>query len=155
MNPHTITTQHLDAKNAKNTKILTTSGDTIFGLMPQLSLDLPEGNIILKLGDSGFYDRHTKQVKSAFGLRHIWDKHRTEIVASNATDIIVFIESIITNGANVMIDNSKSKDKPLIVKSNMGIVVVELKTPQNEPPHYSIITAYTRKSHPGTLMASL
>lgn len=152
MNPHTITTQHLDSKNAKNTKILTTSGDAIFGVMPQLSPDLPEGNIILKLGDSGFYDRHTKQVKSAFGLRHIWDKHRIEIVASNATEIVVFIESIITN---VIIDNSKSKDKPLIVKSNMGIVVVELKTPQNEPPHYSIITAYTRKSHPGTLMASL
>lgn len=155
MNSHTITTQHLNSKNAKNTKILTSLGNTFFGVMPQLNADFPEGDIILKLGDSGFYDKRTKQIKSAFGLRHIWDKHRAEIVANNATDIILFIESIITNGANVIIDNSKSKDKPLIVKSNMGMVVVELKTPQNEASYYSIITAYIKKSHPGTLMASL
>ncbi len=90
----------------------------------------------------------------AFGLRHIWDKHRNEFNAQDASDIISFVETIITAGADIIVDTNKGPNKPLIVESSAGMAVLEPKNVMNQPS-YSIITAYTRKQHPGVLIGNL
>ncbi len=153
--PHDVSQQMLNSKKTKNAKVTNSNGTCSFGIMPNLNSKFPAGEIILKLGDPGFYDRREKKLKAAFGLRHIWDKHKVEIGATNAFDVIKFIESVITLGAEVLIDSNKDPNKPLIVESTAGMVVVELKQPQGEEPYYSIVTAYDKKRHAGTLVGNL
>ncbi|CAM3273180.1 hypothetical protein [Moritella viscosa] len=153
--PNDVSQQMLDSKKTKNAKVTNSNGTCSFGVMPNLGARFPTGNIILKLGDSGFYDRNERKLKAAFGLRHIWDKHKVEIGATNAFDVIEFIESVITVGAEIIIDQNKDPNKPLIVESTAGMVVVELKQPQGEEPYYSIVTAYDKTRHAGTLVGNL
>lgn len=153
--PSDISGGMLNKKNTKNAKVTNSNGETTFGVMPRLNDKFPSGNITLKLGDSGFYDHKTKTLKGAFGLRHIWDKHRSEINAGSAEDVVTFVENVLTTGAEVLLDHNKDPNKPLIVESTHGMLVVELKEPQGEEPYYSVITAYVRKSHPGTLLGKI
>lgn len=153
--PNDISTQTLKAKNQQNARVTKNDGSGSFGRVPRLNDTFPEGEILLKLGNKGFFDPVSKSLKKAFGLRHIWDKHRQEIGATTAQDIVTFVESVLQSGAEIIIDKNKSPTKPLIVESNVGMVIVELKQPLGENAYYSIITAYVRKSHPGTLMGNL
>nr|WP_010890242.1 hypothetical protein [Salmonella enterica]AAB91550.1 hypothetical protein [Salmonella enterica subsp. enterica serovar Berta] len=116
---------------------------------------LSRRKIILKLGDSGFYNKRTESLEGAYGLRHIWDKHRVEIGATSAEDIVIFLESILLAGAEVLIDPKKGQNKAIVVESGTGMMILELKKPNGEDPYYSIITAYDRKSHPGTKLHTL
>lgn len=149
-----ITHQILTGKTTKNAKVTNSQGLCSFGIMPTLSPNFPQGNIILKLGDRGFFCPREKKLKGAFGLRHVWDRHAVEIGASSASDVVIFIEQVITQGAEIIFDKKKSPNKPLIVESSTGMVVVELLNIAGVQV-YSIVTAYTRKSHPGVLLGTL
>ncbi|MCA2486255.1 MULTISPECIES: hypothetical protein [Vibrio] len=153
--PGDVSHQVLNNKKTKNARVTNSKGTTSFGQIPKLNSQFPEAEVILKLGDPGFYDLKVKQLKGAFGLRHIWDKHRSEINAQDASDVVKFIENVIRGGAEVLIEYGKDPNKPIILESSSGMVIVELKRPQGEDPYYSIVTAYDRKSHPGTLMGTL
>lgn len=153
--PNDISNGQLNRKNTKNARVTKLDGSSSFGKIPKLNDLFPEGEIFLKLGERGFYNSRLKILQGAFGLRHIWDRHRSEIGASNAEQIIVFIESVLKCGAEILIDENKYPNKPLVVESSSGMVVLELKRPQNENAYYTIITAYQRKSHPGTLMGQI
>lgn len=155
LNVNNIKNTDLIKSNQKNARVTTNSGTTVFGKMPRLNARFPEGDIILKLGFVGFFDRQTKQKKGWYGLRHIWDNHQRELGARNARDIVSFIESVLVKKAQIIIDKAKDPDKPLVVEAQTGIVVLELISPTQEEPYYSIITAYSRKSHKGTLMGTL
>lgn len=146
---------NINKKTQQNAKVTNSNGAVSFGLMPKLNDNLPQGEVILKLGYKGFYSPREREPKGAFGLRHIWDKHRTEINAQSASDIILFIEEVMISGAEILIDQNKSLEKPLIVESSTGMVIVALKTPQEEDAYYHVVTAYDRKSHPGTLVGNL
>lgn len=154
-NPTDIDNDVLDKKNMKNSRVTNNKGNLSFGTIPKLNDNFPKGEIHLKLGDSGFYSHNHHEPKGAFGLRHIWDKHGDELNSQNAEDVVKFIESVLQVGAEVIIDPKKSPNKPLIVESNTGMVVVDLKEPQNEEPFYNIITAYDKKAHPGNVMGNL
>jgi len=145
----------LTGKGTKNARVCTSIGSDFFLDIPSISADFPAGKIILKLGDSGFYNRSSKRLECAYGLRHIWDKHRTEIGATCATDIIIFLEGILHQGAEMLLDSSKGPNKAIVVESGTGMMILELKRPQGEAPYYSVVTAYDRKSHPGILLYTL
>jgi len=146
---------NIDKKTQQNAKVTNSNGSVSFGLMPNLNNNLPQGEVILKLGYKGFYNPREKESKGAFGLRHIWDKHRAEINAKSASDIILFIEEVMIPGADIIIDKKKSLEKPLIVESSTGMVIVALKRPLGEDAYYHVVTAYDRKSHPGILVGNL
>lgn len=149
-----VTHQILTGKTTRNAKVTNSQGLCSFGVMPILSPYFPQGEIILKLGDRGFFSQKEKKLKAAFGLRHIWDRHAVEIGASSASDVVIFIEKVITQGSEIIFDKKKSPNKPLIVESSTGMVVVELLNISGVPV-YSIVTAYTRKGHPGVLLGRL
>ncbi|WP_126169631.1 hypothetical protein [Shewanella khirikhana] len=148
--PSDVTTALAAQKTAKNARIANTSGQVSFGIFPLNSHGYQSAPIILKLGFIGYASQRT----GAYGLRHIWEKHGQEIGISNPSDVPSFIESILIPGAEVIIDSTKSA-KPLIIESKTGLITVGFSTPPNEAPHYHIITAYTRKNHPGTVIATL
>lgn len=150
-----VSLEMLNKKTQKNAKVTNSTGQLSFGIIPKLNDKLPQGEVILKLGYKGFYSPGDREPKGAFGLRHIWDKHKTEINAQSASDIILFIEDVMVAGAEILIDRNKSLEKPLIVESKTGMVIVELKMPHEEDAYYSVVTAYDRKSHPGTLVGNL
>ena len=153
--PNDICSIKLSNKSTKNARVTKLDGSHVFGKVPSLNDKFPEGDIILKLGYQGFYNSSNNLLQGAFGLRHIWDKHRAEIGATNAEDVVRFVESILKVGADILIDESKHANKPLVIESSTGMVILELKSPQNEDAYYTIITAYDRKSHPGTLMGNI
>ena len=152
LTPNDISQQDLIAKNRKNSLIATCDGNDNFGIFPQVH-EFPSGNIYLKLGYAGYYKKGRNSPEGAFGLRHIWDKHRNEFNGQNALDIISFVETIITTGADIIVDLNKDPNKPLVVESSVGMAV--LKPTIGNTPSYSIITAYTRKQHPGVLIGNL
>lgn len=150
--PQDITSAILLGKKKKNSRVCKIDGSEFFFTIPHLSADFPGGNIILKLGDPGYYNKSQKKLEGAYGLRHIWDKHRAEIGATCAEDIVNFLEKILLSGAQVLLDPKKGPDKVIVVESGTGMMIVELKKPNNEDAYYSIVTAYDRKSHPGTVL---
>ncbi|MBJ4267093.1 hypothetical protein JGE07_22555, partial [Salmonella enterica subsp. enterica serovar London] len=93
--PRDIVEAVLNDKKTKNARVAKCDGSEFFLELPSMNADFPAGKIILKLGDSGFYNKRTKSLEGAYGLRHIWDKHRVEIGATSAEDIVIFLESIL------------------------------------------------------------
>lgn len=153
--PRDITNAILVGKKTKNSRVSKNDGSEFFFTLPHLSADFPEGKVILKLGDLGYYNQSKQKLEGAYGIRHIWDKHRSEIGATCAEDIVKFLENIFLTGAQVLLDPRKGPNKVIVVESGTGMMIVELKKPQNEDAYYSIITAYDRKSHPGTILHTL
>lgn len=149
--PRDVTAALANDKRSKNALVANTSGVVSFGTFPSNNHSFPSGDITLRLGYVGYGAGR----KGAFGLRHIWEKHKTEVMATNPEDIPAFIEAIITKGSNVIIDKDKDPNKPLIVESKVGLLTLGLKLPNNANPYYHVITAYARKSHPGTVIATL
>lgn len=150
--PQDITSAILLEKKKKNSRVCKIDGSEVFFTIPHLSADFPDGKIILKLGDPGYYNKSQQKLEGAYGLRHIWDKHRAEIGATCAEDIVNFLEKILLSGAQVLLDPKKGPNKVIVVESATGMMIVELKKPNNEDAYYSIVTAYARKSHPGTVL---
>lgn len=151
LHPNDITLELASLKTRKNTRILNDLGQESFGTFPANKHNFPAGEIYLKLGVIGF----TEARKGAFGLRHIWEKHQSDLELKCIQDIPAFIEKVLSEGAEVIVDKSKSPDKPLIVESNSGLITLALETPKGLPPHYNIITAYNRKNHPGVVIATM
>lgn len=144
--PTDITIATLNARNLKGSIICTSSGQHHFGIFPHVSDKFPSGKICLKLGFGG----QGRFKDGAYGLRHIWEKHRQEISAKSALDIVLFLEKVISAGAEVIIDNTKDPDKPLILESKSGMAVVAI-----NGGNYYITSAYDRKSHKGTVVGNL
>ncbi|MCZ5750110.1 hypothetical protein O5207_00520 [Escherichia coli] len=88
--PRDIVEAVLNDKKTKMHEWLSVMEVNFFLELPSMNADFPAGKIILKLGDSGFYNKRTKSLEGAYGLRHIWDKHRVEIGATSAEDIVIF-----------------------------------------------------------------
>ena len=149
--PQDVTLAIANLRTQKNARVSNSRGQISFGLFPSNNHNFPVGDIHLKLGFIGNGHRR----KGAYGLRHIWEKHGAELGLTAPLQVPDFIKTVLQPGANVIVDHSKSSDKPLIVESNNGLVTLGVVKPNNEPPYYHIITAYGRKSHPGIIIANL
>lgn len=89
-----------------------------------------------------------------FGLRHIWEDHANELSFGCPSEVPGFVEKVISSGTPVLIDSGKNPDSPLVVNSSHGMAVLRyVKAP--EESFYDIITAYNRRNHPGTVIASI
>lgn len=145
-----VTEDLLFGSNTKNQRILNSDGNESFGTLPHINEDFPSGSIFLRLGfkGSGFSRR------GAFGLRHIIEKHGSEIGFDDAVGAIAFVEQILSTGAVIKLDR-KDGVRLLVINSSHGMVILEKKTPQGEPIHYSIITAYGKVNYPGTILGQM
>ena len=131
----------------KNQFVTNTSGGLSFGTMPINNHGFAQLEIRLKTGYIG--KGWTRQ--GAYGVRHIFEKHGSELNLTCPSQVSSFIESIITTGAEVIIDNNKDPLKPLIIESNNGMVITAISGCQS---YYNIISAYDRKQHPGIVIAN-
>ncbi|MFS1985993.1 hypothetical protein BCU00_019800, partial [Vibrio breoganii] len=78
-----------------------------------------------------------------------------ELNSQNAEDVVKFIESVLQVGAEVIIDPKKSPNKPLIVESNTGMVVVDLKELSKRRAFTTSLLPTIRKLIPCNVMGNL
>ena len=142
----------LQSSQCPNSRILTSDGKEVFCRFPANKHNLPEGNVILKLGKVGV--KRGSQRIGAYGLRHIFEKHRRDLKLKNAEDAVMFVEKVLTKGSRVFIDRLKS-DKPIVISASIGLVILEPKIVRGQEACYSVVTAYARKAHPGVLIAKV
>lgn len=142
----------MSEKTRKNSFVCMPCGTFSFGNFPANNANFPQGDIRLRLGYTGYISRPDRP--GAFGLRHIWEKHGTELGLSCPTEAINFIKNVITNGAAVLIDSNKNPDRPIIIENKVGMAILSVHANTSDV-HYSIISAYSRKQHPGTIIATL
>lgn len=139
---------HMNHKKQKNSVIIRKGGYDNFGLLPFNNNGFESLPIKLKLGLIGFGANR----QGAYGVRHIFEKHKNEIGITCPSEIPGFIERIMISGADVIVDYNKDINKVLCIESKVGMVVFARKGSND---HYNIITAYDKRSHPGTLIARL
>lgn len=145
-----ITLDVMTHNRTKNALIESASGEASFGLFPQNNNGFPSVDIRLKLGFVGNGRGRT----GAYGLRHIFEKHHQQIGMSCPSEVVSYVKSIIKPGAEVLVDYRKAPDRPLVIESSTGIIVLSLNG-VGANQHYNIITAYSRFSHPGTVIATV
>jgi len=143
-----LSVEWMSHKRSKNAFVTTTNGSLSFGAFPKNSAHWPELEIRLKVGFAGF----GRTRSGAFGVRHIYEKHSQEIGITCPSQISGYIESIITDGATVIVDTVKDENAALVIESKTGLVILRL---SKDKTYYDIISAYDRKSHPGTVIAMI
>ena len=90
-------------KRSKNAFVTTTNGSLSFGIFPKNNAHWPELEVRLKVGFAGF----GRTRSGAFGVKHIYEKHSKEIGITCPSQVSGYIESIITDGATVIVDTVK------------------------------------------------
>lgn len=150
--PGALTPQLLSSSGSKNEKLFSPTNNLSYGRIPAVpAFNVEAGDIYLRLGFVGMgYAR-----SGAFGARHIWEKHQIDLNLKQPSDIPQVVASILQNGANILIDKSKAADRPLVLNSNVGIVILEPKKTADGNTEYSIVSAYARKNHKGTVIGQL
>lgn len=143
----------MSEKSKKNSFVCMPCGAFSFGAFPPNNAHFPEGDIRLKLGLVGYITGNNER-QGAFGLRHIWEKHGSELGLTCPAETIHFIKNVITSGAQVLIDSHKNPDRPIIIESKVGMAILNLQASTHDV-YYSIISAYNRKQHPGTVIAKI
>ena len=145
-----ITLDVMTHNRTKNALIESSNGVVSFGLFPENKNGFPSVDMRLKLGFVGSGRGRT----GAYGLRHIFEKHNQELGMSCPSEVISYVKSVISPGAEILVDYRKAPDKPLVIESSTGIIVLSLNG-VGANQHYNIITAYSRFSHPGTVIATI
>lgn len=150
--PEYLTEKLLTSSSTKNRKVFSPTNKLSYGRIPDApAFNIKAGDIYLRLGFSG----SGKNKSGAFGARHIWDKHRGDLSLQYPSDIPKVVASILSKGANVLVDKSKSADRPLVLNSNVGIVILQPKKTAEGGIEYSIVSAYGRRNHKGTVIRQL
>ncbi|MGL5719548.1 MAG: hypothetical protein ACRCYP_01955 [Alphaproteobacteria bacterium] len=130
------------------------TGGLSFGRIPDNNNGIDAGEIYLKLGLVG----HGKQRKGAFGVRHVWEKHQVDLGISKSEDTPSVIASILTEGADILVDmtSSSTPARPIVLNTSLGIVVLEKKLEQGTGVvYYSLVSAYGKKNMTGTVIGKL
>jgi hypothetical protein len=145
-------TEYLAKKRDKqNAKIINPeTGKLSFGFIPENST-IASGEIYLRLGFIGV----GRGFSGGFGARHIWDKHSKDLSLSKFADVPSRVAELLLEGCDVLVDSSKGgNDKPIVLNTSKGMVVLTKKGAINAI-EYSIVSAYGRANHPGTVVATL
>jgi hypothetical protein len=150
--PSYLTESLLTSASTKNKKIFSPTNKLSYGRIPAApAFKVAAGEIYLRLGFVGV----GRSKSGAFGARHIWDKHKGDLNIKEPSDIPKVVASILRNGADVLVDKSKSADRPLVLNSNIGIVILQPKKTAEGGIEYSIVSAYGRRNHKGTVIGQL
>ncbi|MBU1468572.1 MAG: hypothetical protein KJ868_13130 [Gammaproteobacteria bacterium] len=145
-----ITLNVMTHNRTKNALIESASSVVSFGFFPENNNGFPSAKICLKLGFIG----SGKGRAGAYGLRHIFEKHGGELGMTCPSEVVSYVKSIIKPGSEILVDYKKEPDRPLVIESSTGLIVLAL-AGVGESKHYNIISAYTRFSHPGTVIATI
>lgn len=154
--PEYLTESLLTSSSTKNTKVFSPTNKLSYGRIPAApAFNIEAGEVYLRLGLVGKFVKKGQPKLGAFGARHIWDKHRSDLNLQYPSDIPKVVASILRNGADVLVDKSKSAVKPLVLNSNVGIVILQPKKTAEGGIEYSIVSAYGRRNHKGTVIGQL
>lgn len=144
-----LTSALMEANTTKNRKVLNPVNNTIvFGKIPDNPTGIPSGLIHLRLGYVGF--GHHRE--GAFGARHIWEKHKTDLSIAKPEDLSLILAEILVEGVNVLYED---ESKPLVLNTEKGLVALQYKKSFGGLGEYSIITAYGRRDSRGVVFAKL
>lgn len=112
------------------------NGTEIFGRVPNLrissTLILPEGLIYLPQG------------RREFGAIHIFDRRRHEMAQRGLNGlpaVPAFVASILRPAAPIHAEGRK-REKLAVVQSRSGTVILTLREPAGQAPHYTVTTAF-------------
>lgn len=142
---------HYGVVGSPNSPIIHPDGLKCYGKIPEIDAQgdvIPAGDIFLRAG------RHTGPNRG-FGVRHIWAEHERELTRlgyDTVNEVPRFVRDIIRPGTPIYCEFSHpgGKHRPTILKSSLGIVVLEPKeaTDNRSGWIYVVVTAYTsRKAH--------
>jgi len=102
-----------------------------------------EGEIYLKYGEHSGPNR-------GFGLEHIWAEHESYLIANgypNKVDVAQYIADIIKPKASIHSEFAELRNRRVqIIKSSVGMAVLEERLDGSNVPIYSVITAYLGKA---------
>ena len=137
--------------NRQNTKIVNPeTGKLSFGIIPKNRI-IESGEIYLRLGFVGV----GRDLAGGFCARHIWDKHSKDLSLSEFSDVPSVVAALLLEGCKVLVDfNKGGDDKPIVLNTSKGMVVLTKKG-LSGAIEYSIVSAYGRTNHPGTVVATL
>jgi len=138
-------------RDKQNTKIVNPeTGKLSFGVIPENPI-IASGEIYLRLGFVGV----GRDLLGGFGARHIWDKHSKDLSLSEFSNVPSTVAELLLEGCDVLVDSSKGgDDKPIVLNTSKGMVVLTKKGVEGAV-EYSIVSAYGRTNHPGTVVATL
>jgi len=121
------------------------TGTPVFGTIPSInnkSYTFPEGDIFLKYGEH-------RGVNRGFGIRHIWQEHQADIISMGYehTDKYIltahYVSDILKSGAKIYYEfENRRYDRVTILKSPIGIAIIEHREDADNNPIYLVITAF-------------
>ncbi|STO79488.1 hypothetical protein [Grimontia hollisae] len=148
-----LTRELLKKRTQKNALIANPkTGKLSYGMIPANKSGIPEGNIFLKLGDTGF----GPQRSGAYGARHIWDKHQADLCLTEPLDIVTQLQEILVSGTDILVNLAAKHNpaRPVILNTKIGRVALQLQMISGVAS-YSIISAYGAKNATGTVIGTL
>ncbi len=142
---------------SKNTLVVHPTTDEIsFGFIHESTNRgevIEAGPIILKVG------RHTGPNRG-FGINHIWLEHKNDLIKVGyltPEDAIQFVADIIVEGAAIHCEFSslRGNHRTTVLKSALGLVVLEPKETGSGEIQHSVVTAYPNGKARGTLIGTI
>lgn len=117
-----------------------------FGTFPEINsrgVVFSEGEIYLKYGEHRGANR-------GFGLEHIWAEHQRHLIANGyleKKDVARYIADIIRPKASIHSEFASIRNARVqVVRSAVGMAVLEERFDGSNMPIYSVITAYLGKA---------
>lgn len=143
----------------KNQHIVNPYDDTnVFGSIPEIknkSFHIKQGDIVLKYGDHW----QTKRGFGGFGLKHILAEHGDELALigyDGAIGAAQYVADIATVGAKIFNEFGSMRNERLsVIKSKLGMVVVEQQYDGHNNVYYSVVTAFKNSRSHGQLVGSI
>lgn len=143
----------MSKKTSKKTRIVNPrTGSTVFAVLPAIGNpesphSVSSGNIYLFEGDNWGPAGDFK----GYGLAHIIGKHGPELHKDgyvSKDDLIRYVDEILQPGAQVYLEG----DRPIVLQTPQGMVVLEQEYSFDEGTYYSVVTAYRRRNPRGKLI---
>jgi hypothetical protein len=110
------------------------TGSEIFALVPSIiRYGFPQAPVFLFFG------------RRSFGAAHIWDRHSIEMSRKGFDhfhQVPDFVSTIVKPSGPLHFEGSFMRDRLAVVQSASGTAILELFTPPNASPYYSVVTAY-------------
>lgn len=130
------------------------SNDCIFGHVEGRTIKgiiIPSGPIYLKEGKHFGPNR-------GFGVEHIWAEHRVEMAAlgyETKNDVANYVADIVRPGSSIYceFDNIRAGLKLTVIRTVIGTAILQHQ--EKGDSHYSVLTAFSRKTANGTLIGSI
>lgn len=147
--PSDLSEEVINGKNTKNALVTNPqTGGLSFGKIPPNNNGVSEGEIYLKLGLAG----HGRLRKGAFGARHVWEKHKSDLGITTPDQTPMIIAEILSEGVDILLSTTDAR--PIALNTKYGVVILEEKV-IDQVTSYSIVSAYGKKNIAGIVIGQL